>query len=225
MKASIIVFVWNMEDTLRKSIDSIIDNIGIDDYECILVDGNSDDESREICLEYQKYNKKITYIKLNEYDENKIWNTGIKYSNGEYLYFIKGCTYLTKGFINNAVEYLDENIDTNVFIRNYKVINRDNKIMDFFHFFEDANIGPRLSMCVFRKSSIQEMFSGEFCSEPIFSGKIVRTQKYYYEKDNLNSFIDTEKYSNRPFLYKTEIAPICINWIEYTQEKLNEYQK
>lgn len=224
MKISVIMFVWNMEEHLRKSIDSIIDNIGIEDYECILVDGNSDDKSQEICLEYQKNNKKITYIKLNEYDENKIWNLGLKYSTGEYVYFIKGCTFLNENFINEAVQYLDDNPDTSTYIRNYKMLTEDGNIMDYRHFFEAVGVGPRLSMCVFKKSCIKEYFINQTCSEPIFTGKIIYTNKYYYDRENLNSFIDTRSYIAKPFLYQLTAAE-HIDWIKYTVEKIKEYKE
>jgi len=224
MKISIIVFVWNMENTLSQSIDSILNSINTDEYEIILINGNSSDKSENICLEYQKNYKTVTYIKLNEYNENKVWNAGLRYSTGEYVYFLKGCTYLCENFINDAIEYLDKNNNINVFIRNYKVLLENNNIENFYHFFETAYVGPRLSMCIFRKKCIVDEFCEKTCQEPIFSGKIVFTNNYYFEKNNTNSFIDTSDYTKTPFLYEYNMSS-NFDWIEYTKYNIEEYKK
>lgn len=223
MKISIIVFVWNMANILNDSINSIIENVGTDDYECILVDGNSNDDSQHICLEYQKNNKKFTYIKLPQYDENKMWNLGLRYSTGEYVYFTKGCTYLCKNFINNAIQFLDNNTYISTFIRNYKMYN-SNDVTNFYHFFEESYIGPRLPMCVFRKKCIGDIEFSDVPIENIFSGKIIYTTKYYFEKDNTNSFIDTQQYTNKPVTGEGLIAQY-LDWIEYTKSKILDYVK
>ncbi len=223
MKISVVVFVWNMEKTLKKSIDSIIKNIEAFNYECILVDGNSDDESKNICLDYQKTNTNVTYIKLTQYDENKMWNLGLNYATGDYIYFTKGCTFLCENFIQDALNYLDINPDTDVYIRNYQNLVQ-NKLIPIYHFFETQKIGPRLPMCIFRKSAINSIqFIGN-STEHVFSGKVIYTHKYYFERNNVNSFIDTEYYGNYPKLTRCNMYS-HLNWIEYSRNEINEYIK
>lgn len=58
MKISVIVPVFNCENTLRTCVNSLLDQ-DFDDYEIILVDDGSEDNSGAICddyhNEYEKY--------------------------------------------------------------------------------------------------------------------------------------------------------------------------
>ena len=53
---SIIIPVYNSETTLRRCLESVI-NQSISDWELILVDDGSNDKSGEICDEYAEKNQ------------------------------------------------------------------------------------------------------------------------------------------------------------------------
>lgn len=219
MKLSIVVSIYNMEKYLETSLNSIIDNCEIEDYECILVDGASTDNSKNICLEYQKKYKNFTYIKLNKYNHNNIKNAGLKYSNGEYLYFIKGCDRLCNGFMKEALNYLNQNPDINVYAKNYKIQKKDGTIILFNSYFRSMNIGPILEMCVFRKSAINIVFKEDLCQDIIFSGKIALLNGAYYFNEGYDSFIKNDEY----VLSTEPKAGQNIDWIKFTQNKIEEY--
>ena len=61
MKLSIIIPVYNVEKYLNICIDSILKQT-YKDYEIILVDDGSTDESGKICDEYVSVNKQIRVI-------------------------------------------------------------------------------------------------------------------------------------------------------------------
>ena len=52
MKLSIVIPVYNVEDTLDRCVESVLRQ-GIDDFEVILVDDGSRDKSAAICDEWQ----------------------------------------------------------------------------------------------------------------------------------------------------------------------------
>ena len=79
-------------------------------------------------------------------------------------------------------------------------------------------------MCVFRKKCIGNIEFSDVPIENIFSGKIIYTTKYYFEKDNTNSFIDTQQYTNKPATGEGLIAQY-LDWIEYTKSKILDYVK
>lgn len=61
MKISIIIPIYNTEKLLRPQIESVLQQ-GFDDYELILVDDGSTDNSGEICDEFAKDDKRITVV-------------------------------------------------------------------------------------------------------------------------------------------------------------------
>ena len=85
---SIIVPVYNVENYLRRGLDSILSQPSLINYEILLIDDDSSDNSGAICDEYQKHysNVFVTHIENNGVAEAR--NLGISLSRGNYLYFM-----------------------------------------------------------------------------------------------------------------------------------------
>ena len=91
MKLSIITVNLNNAESLRKTVDSVV-NQSFVDYEYIIIDGGSTDGSIEVIKEYAD---KITYW-VSEPD-NGIYNAmnkGILKAKGEYCYFLNSGDWL-----------------------------------------------------------------------------------------------------------------------------------
>ena len=89
-KISVIVPVYNVEDYLAETIDSIIaQTIGFrDNIELILVNDGSPDDSERICREYEDaYPDNIIYIKQKNSGVSAARNTGLDKVSGEYISF------------------------------------------------------------------------------------------------------------------------------------------
>lgn len=106
---SIIIPCRNEEKFISSCLDSIIEN----DYpkerlEALIVDGMSNDGTREIV---NKYSKEYPYIKLLE-NPKKIFssamNMGIRNAEGEFIMIMSGHSTFDKGYIRKCVEYLDK---------------------------------------------------------------------------------------------------------------------
>ena len=83
---SIIVPVYNVEDYLRQCLDSIIAQT-FTEWECILVDDGSKDNSGSICDEYaQKDNRFIVIHKPNG-GVSSARNIGLEQARGEWVFF------------------------------------------------------------------------------------------------------------------------------------------
>ncbi len=87
MKISVIIPVYNAEKYLEKCIQSIL-NQTFTDFELILINDGSVDNSDEICLSFAARDKRIKYIKTENGGAARARNTGIEVSGGEYLVFI-----------------------------------------------------------------------------------------------------------------------------------------
>ncbi len=111
-KFSIIVPIYNVEDYVRETIESVINqSIGFEDnIQMILVNDGSLDNSEAICLEYQKkYPDNIIYLKQKNAGVSAARNKGLKYAEGEYINFLDSddlwdpyaFKYILNFFLNN----------------------------------------------------------------------------------------------------------------------------
>lgn len=94
MKISIIVPIYNVEKYLTKCLDSLVNQTFLD-YEIILVDDGSTDQSLIIANTYkEKYPNKINvYTKING-GLSDARNYGINHAKGEYLAFVDSDDYV-----------------------------------------------------------------------------------------------------------------------------------
>ena len=120
MKLSIITINLNNAEGLRKTIESVVTQT-FTDYEYIIIDGGSTDESVEVIKQYAD---KITYW-VSEPDKGiyNAMNKGILKANGEYLLFLNsGDIFFSKKSVKNLIEH-SENYD--IVYGNIWVINKD----------------------------------------------------------------------------------------------------
>lgn len=87
MKLSIIIPVYQTQDTIDRCIESILQQ-SFTDYEIILVDDGSDYECSQLCDKYPQKDRRITTIHKENGGLSDARNTGIKHSKGKYITFI-----------------------------------------------------------------------------------------------------------------------------------------
>ncbi len=127
MKVSVIVPVYNTEKYLKKCIDSLLSQ-NFDDYEIIIINDNSPDNSEDIILSYN--DTKIKYIKNSEnkgigYNRN----LGIKKSKGEYICFIDSDDYVSNNFLDKMyLMCFENNLDMAICDYNYVYNNKIDKV-------------------------------------------------------------------------------------------------
>ena len=103
---SIIVPVYNMEKYMRECIDSIIGQ-DCEDYELILVDDGSKDESGKICDEYAKVFDRIRVIHKENGGLASARNAGLEVAKGKWIFFIDSDDFIEKetlAFLKNTVQ-------------------------------------------------------------------------------------------------------------------------
>lgn len=123
---SIIVPIYNVEKYLSRCIESVL-NQNFNDYELILVNDGSTDESESICRKYSKDNNKISLISQENRGVSAARNAGIDKSCGEYILFLDADDYLCA----NALQTLICEIESyDIIIFGYNIISEDNKKLD-----------------------------------------------------------------------------------------------
>lgn len=103
MKLSVIVPVYNTERYLRKCLDSILAQT-FTDYEIIIVNDASPDQSQVIIDEYMQVHSCITCIKKPNGGISDARNAGLKIAGGEYISFIDSDDYIREDMFEKMIK-------------------------------------------------------------------------------------------------------------------------
>ena len=106
MKLSIIIPVYQVEQTLRRCIDSVLSQ-SFSDWEMILVDDGSTDESPKICDEYVKNYDKIHVIHKQNRGLSDARNVGIEHAKGTYITFVDSDDYLGDDTLKKVMRLME----------------------------------------------------------------------------------------------------------------------
>ena len=109
IKVSIVIPVRNEEYHIHKTLDSIVNqNFPREKYEIIVVDGMSEDRTRNILHQYQiKYPGLIRILDNPGKIQPTGWNIGIRNSNGKYVHYTTGHVLLDDHYLSTLVKELD----------------------------------------------------------------------------------------------------------------------
>jgi len=164
LKVSIITATMNSQETIEKSIKSLI-NQTYKEIELIIIDGGSDDQTLEII---KKYNKYITKI-ISESDEGiyHALNKGLSIATGDVIGFLHSDDkYHSSDVVETVVKNFNEN-KTDCVIGDLLIISpKDDKVVRYYrgsnnpiYYFSMGIMPPHPT--VFLKKSIYEKF-GDF---------------------------------------------------------------
>lgn len=136
MKVSVIVPVYNVERYIDRCISSILAQT-FQDFELIIINDGSTDNSGNICREWMNKDSRITLIDQTNSGVSTARNRGIKASCGEYIAFVDGDDYLEKSFLAIMVECASENANSQIIMCGYKY--DDEGSIGDYSFFEGDN--------------------------------------------------------------------------------------
>lgn len=105
---SIIVPVYNVEEYLPRCIDSILSQT-FTDFELILIDDGSPDDSGEVCDIWAEKDSRIRVIHKSNGGVNAARNTGLSLAKGRYITFIDGDDFIKSNTFEKALAILEEN--------------------------------------------------------------------------------------------------------------------
>lgn len=95
---SIIVPVYNTETFIPKCIESILAQ-SYSDFELLLIDDGSTDNSGILCDKYSKIDKRIKVFHTKNAGVGAARNTGIEKANGQYITFIDSDDYIDSHYL------------------------------------------------------------------------------------------------------------------------------
>jgi glycosyltransferase involved in cell wall biosynthesis len=116
---SIIIPTYNRAELLTRAIDSIIKQT-YSDFELIIVDDASTDDTQEVVEQYDDY--RISYIRKNHNEGGAAArNTGVRYSDGEYIAFCDSDDEYMKTKLERQLNKIEAEDCEAVYCRHYIV--------------------------------------------------------------------------------------------------------
>ncbi|MFV0530341.1 MAG: glycosyltransferase family 2 protein [Flavobacteriales bacterium] len=117
---SIIVPIYNVEKYLPKCLDSLLNQTFKGNYELILVNDGSTDNSGKIVDDYKKkYPDKIKVIHKKNEGLSITRNTGIDQAKGDYLLFVDSDDWIEKETLEILNKHVENNPDVDMIVFDY----------------------------------------------------------------------------------------------------------
>lgn len=107
-KFSIIIPCYNIEKYISKTLDSVF-NQTFKDFEIILINDGSKDNTGKILDDYSKKDERIRVIHKGNEGVSEARNIGIKNATGEYIYFLDGDDLIENTLLERANEIFKNN--------------------------------------------------------------------------------------------------------------------
>ncbi|MDU5153697.1 glycosyltransferase family 2 protein, partial [Clostridium sp.] len=211
---SIIVPIFNAENSLEKCLNSLIDQT-YKNIEIILINDGSTDRSLEICNKYEVLDSRIKVLNNKNKGVSKSRNEGIKIAKGEYIQFVDSDDYIESDACNTLINSIRNSCTELVIcglniIKNDKVIRNphvDNRIINVKEKEEDLLYVLKIlnSPCnkLYKRDKIRNLFD-----ENIDLGEdLIFNLNYISEIDSAitinkclyNVILDNEESLNRKF--------------------------
>lgn len=110
---SVIIPIYNMQEFLSETIESVIKST-YPNYELILVDDGSTDQSATIAKQYSASHSNIHFFAQSNGGVSNARNTALKHASGKYILPVDADNLISADYIEQAVSVLDADSDVKV---------------------------------------------------------------------------------------------------------------
>ncbi|WPC22383.1 glycosyltransferase [Pediococcus inopinatus] len=124
MKLSVVIPIYNSENYISRCLESIM-NQTFNDYEIIIVDDGSTDNSKLIINRYVLKDERIKYFYIKNHGVSHARNIGIETSSGKYLMFIDADDYCDENYFSNMVNLI-QHLQVDVAMSNFYLVQNKN---------------------------------------------------------------------------------------------------
>lgn len=127
-KISVIVPVYKVETVLSKCINSIL-NQSFDDFELLLIDDGSPDNSGLICDQFATCNSKIRVFHKKNEGVSASRNLGLREAKGDYIIFIDSDDWVDSDFFLNLSHYM---VNYDIIFFGLNCVSVEGKVIDSY---------------------------------------------------------------------------------------------
>lgn len=205
---SVIVPNFNHGSFLHQRIQSIL-NQTYQDFELILIDDRSTDESREI-LETYRNHQKTAHLVFNENNSGSPflqWEKGMQLAKGRYIWIAESDDWANPQFLEKLVPLLDSNPSATLVCAGSEFVNETGEIIqdrslyrksfkrqgvdELLNYMAFRNSIHNASAVVFRRSAMPAINAFDwmkYCGDWLFWGSIMKKGDFIFLNEKLNFF-------------------------------------
>ncbi len=247
MMFSIIITVYNAEDTIKNTLNGIINNCRNELYEIIVVNDGSQDGTINILNTY-KNAKHVTIINQENHGVSKARNVGIKHvsKHSEYITFVDDSDVISENFISEAKNFFEAHPKINIAMAPISICKDGNEYsqtlnyrfktnksyIDIFKNYRDIHY--HIGGVVFRTSlfnnpeykfneAISYWEDAALINTIILDQRyygLIKNSKYFYDRNNTNSLSQKCWYSDARYT-----SHINTNYVPLVKKSLAQYGK
>ena len=218
---SIIVPSYNHESYLKQRIDSIIGQT-FQEYEIILLDDCSVDNSATILLDYENQ-PQVSNIILNKTNSGSpfgMWQRGIEKAKGKYIWIAESDDFAEPIFLEQLVPVLDANEDVDLVYSDSKTIDEEGNILGFWGENKNSFFKTKRWSKNYQNNGIDEIVNYLFYKVTINNVSAVLFRKKALLKIDFSLLVN---FKNVGDLYTYGIILLNSN-IAYVSQPLNNYR-
>lgn len=246
-KISVIVPVYNVEQYLPRCIDSILSQT-FTDFELLLIDDGSLDDSGKICDKYEKEDNRVTVFHTQNKGASAARNIGLNNAKGYFISFIDSDDWIEKNcyqdffsdgdFIYDIYfqNYVCHNYNGTVTTKNLKSYSiRDGNVDDIiFYLLQEKMFGwtwlKLFKSSIIRKENIRFDENISFREDHLFTLQYCKYIKsiYVHPKANYHYYIYKNSLSHRPYdsIEFIKISNLILKECSYIKaEGISEYKE
>lgn len=199
---SVIIPVYNAEKTLKRCLDSIM-NQTFSAFEVLMIDDGSTDSSYQICQEYSLKDERFIPYRQENKGPSSARNFGLEYAKGEWICFVDSDDMISQHYFEKVHKKLNSNTTDAVFI-GYK------KLSSYLE--ESITIGEY-------GGDIDELILNQLVDNHLFG--------YTWSKLFRNDVIDLNRFDESLCLFEDEVFTCSVlkncNHIQVIEEALYYY--
>ena len=213
MKYSIIIPVYNAKKYIKYCIESIYDS-GLKNFEVILVNDGSTDDSEQECLQLSDKYSELKYVYQNNKGVSSARNTGIDYAKGEYILFCDADDTFEKNSLKDIDECLKEKPDLLIL----------GLSMDFYF----NNICYQQHLLIYPSEGIMEVHEWSLKLKKLFDYNVLSSScNKIYRRDIIQS--QNIRFDEDIFLYEDLVFSFkylsCCNIIFFNSKLVYHYKQ
>ena len=210
IKLSIIIPVFNAENTLKRCLDSVLQQKD-DELEIVVINDGSKDLSDETMQEYKlRYPEIISYYKKQNTGVADTRNYGIEKAKGKYIMFLDSDDYIDIHLYNIIKQYIERDIE----LIKFKLQRVD----------ENNNIIEKVTGPIFEKTTGEEGFKYLYASDVLLDSPCVYVMKkdiFIRNKLLFNVGTEHEDFGLIPFVIVLARSMISIDFYGYQYVQSN----